>query len=112
MNLDEAMTLSEQYQLLLLVYDKVLDLSKKILKELEREGSESSIFILLEQKKVAGEAIKQMSRRIASTEIKNKTNSNLKTLALVKNLLKEIADKTQQIQEVEEKIQKFLQENG
>jgi hypothetical protein len=66
MNSDEVMTLSEQYQLLLLVYDKVLDLSKKILKELEGEGSESDILILLEQKKTAGETIKQMIEKIAS----------------------------------------------
>jgi vacuolar-type H+-ATPase subunit I/STV1 len=112
MDLDEVMILSEQYQLLLLLYDKVLDLSEKILKELEGEGAESNIVILVEQKKVAGEAIKQMIEKIASTEIRNKTDSDLKTLALVKSLLKEIAEKTQQIQEVEEKIQKFLQEDG
>ena len=106
------MPLSEQYQMLLLLYDKVLDLSKKILKELEREGAESNIVILVEQKKVAGEAIKHMTQKIASTEIKSKADPHLKTLAEVKSLLEQITKKAKLIQEVEERIQKFLQENG
>jgi len=108
MNSDKVMPLSEQYQMLLLLYDKVLDLSQKVLKELEREGTESNIIFLLEQKKVAGEAIKHMTKKIASTKIKSKADPHLKTLAEVKSLLEQITEKAKLIQEVEEKIQKFL----
>ncbi len=106
------MNVLEQYQVLSLAYDKALSLSRKILSELEKNGSESDLYILLEQKKVVASTIAQLTETITSTEIGKHTNLNSKDLSEMKSTLKQITKKAKLIQEVEEKIQKFLQENN
>ena len=103
------MSLLEEYKKLLSEYDKVLNLSKMILAELKKEGKESDLFSLLEKKKMAAEGIARLTKEIASTEIKSYSDSNLKTLAEVKDLLKQITEKARLLQEIEEKIQNLLQ---
>ena len=104
------MSLLEEYKKLSSEYDKVLNLSKMILAELKKEGKESNLFALLEKKKMAGKGIARLTKEVASTEIKSYSDSNLKTLATVKGLLQQIAEKTKPLQEVEGKIQNFLQQ--
>ncbi len=103
------MSLLEEYKKLSSEYDKVLNLSKMILAELKKEGKENDLFSLLEKKKTVGEGIARLTKEIASTEIKSYSNSNSKALATVKSLLKQIAEKVRLLQEVENKIQNFLQ---
>ena len=103
------MSLLEDYKKLLNEYDKVSNLSKMILAELKKEGKESNLFALLEKKKMAGKGIARLTKEVASTEIKSYSDSNLKTLATVKGLLKQIAEKAKLLQEVEDKIQNLLQ---
>ncbi len=104
------MSLLEEYEKLLSEYDKVLDLSKMILTKLKKEGEEKDIISLLERKKVAGETIARLSEEIGSIEIKSFSGSNLKTLTGVRSLLRQITEKAKLLQEIEEKIQNFLQE--
>jgi len=103
-------SLLEEYKKLSSEYDKVLNLSKMILAELKKEGKESNLFALLEKKKMAGKGIARLTKEVASTEIKSYSDSNLKTLATVKGLLQQIAEKAKHLQEVEGKIQNFLQQ--
>lgn len=104
------MSLLEEYKKLSSEYDKVLNLSKMILAELKKEGKENDFISLLEKKKMAGESIARLTEEVASTEIKSYSDSNLKTLATVKGLLQQIAEKAKHLQEVEGKIQNFLQQ--
>jgi len=104
------MSLPEHYRKLLAEYDRVLNLSKMILAELKRKGKESNLSSLLEKKEMAGEAITQLSKEITSVKIDNYSDSNLRTLADVRGLLKLISEKAKLLQEVEEKIQDFLKQ--
>ena len=104
------MSLLAEYEKLLSEYDKVLNLSETILAELKKEEKEKDIISLLEKKRMAGETITHLTEKIASTEIKSVSDSNLNTLAMVKSLLKQITEKAKLLQEVEEKIQNSLQE--
>jgi len=97
---------------LLIAYDKALNISRKILSELEKNGRESDLFILLKQKKVVAETIAQLTEIITSTEIKSRNDKNTKDLSEMKSALEQITEKAKLIQAVEEKIQKLLQENN
>jgi len=96
---------------LLIAYDKVLNISRKILSELEKNGRESDLLIYLEQKKAVAETIAQLTEIITSTEIGKQINLDSKDLTEMKSALEQITEKAKLIQEVEEKIQKLLQEN-
>jgi hypothetical protein len=106
------MNLLEQYQVLLIAYDKALNLSRKILSELEKNGRESDLLIYLEQKKVVAETIAQLTEIITSTEIGKQINRDSKDLSEMKSALEQITEKAKLIQAVEEKIQKLLRENN
>lgn len=97
--------------MLLIAYDKVLNISRKILSELEKNGRESDLLIYLEQKKAVAETIAQLTEIITSTEIGKQINLDSKDLTEMKSALEQITEKAKLIQEVEEKIQKLLQEN-
>lgn len=102
------MDLLEQYKALLVEYDKVLNISQEILLELEKKGQESDLILLIQQKKVLASTIAQLTEQIASSEVKNRADSNLRTLSEIKSLLEQITNKAKLIQEAEDKIQKFL----
>ncbi|MCK4224476.1 MAG: hypothetical protein KAX39_04795 [candidate division Zixibacteria bacterium] len=104
------MSLLEEYEKLLSEYDNVLNLSKMILAELKKEGKKNNLISLLEKKKMAGETIARLSEEIGSTQIKSFSGSNLKTLTGVRSLLRQITEKAKLLQEIEEKIQNFLQQ--
>ncbi len=104
------MRLLEHYKKLSGEYDQVLNLSKMILAELKKGGKESNLSLLLEKKKMVGEAIARLSKEITSAKIGNYSDSSLRTLAEVKNLLKLIGEKVKLLQEVEERIQNFLKQ--
>ena len=104
------MCLLEQYKKLLLEYDKVLNLSKMILAELKNEGEEKDIISLLGKKRKVGETITHLTKKIASSEIKSYSDSNLSSLAEVKDFLNQITEKAKLVQEVEDKIQNLLQQ--
>jgi hypothetical protein len=105
------MSLLDQYEALLTEYDKILNLSKMILVELKKGGAESNIVPLLEQKKIASEAITYLTEKLTAVKISSKNDPNLKNLPEVKSLLERITEKAKLIQEVEEKIQNFLQDD-
>jgi hypothetical protein len=107
---EKTMSLPEQYRKLLNEYDRVLDLSERILDELKKRGKENDISFLLEKKEVTGKSIARLTKEIASAEIENYSGSNLKTLAMVKGLLLQITEKARLLQEIEEKIQNLLQQ--
>ena len=98
----------EQYKTLLREYDRVLSISKMILEKLDKQEEDSHIINLLEQKRIIAENIVDITRKISVTEIKDRTDPNLQNLPQVKALLYQIAEKTKQIQGIEEKIQSFL----
>lgn len=105
------MSLLDQYEALLTEYDKILNLSKMILAELKKGGAESNIVPLLEQKKIAWEAITYLTEKLAAVKISSKNDPNIRNLPEVKSLLERITEKAKLIQEVEEKIQNFLQDD-
>ena len=103
------MSLLEQYKKLLIEYDKVLNLSKRILAELKNEGKERDLIPLLEKKRMVGQTISHLTKKIASIKIGSYPDSNLNSLAGVKSLLNQITEKAKLLQEVEEEVQNLLQ---
>ncbi|MGB7061001.1 MAG: hypothetical protein WBF13_01445 [Candidatus Zixiibacteriota bacterium] len=102
------MSLPEQYRQLLSQYEELVSLSRTILGELKKAGSESKLSLLLEKKKSLGQNIARLTQQIVSSRIGGDSNSNLTALAEVKVLLQQVAEKAQLLQQVEEKIQDFL----
>jgi len=98
----------EQYIILLREYDRILSISKMILEKLEKQDEDNHIIDLLEQKQIIAENIVDLTRKIFVTEIKDRKDTNLQNLSKVKALLSQIAEKTEQIQKTEEKIQSLL----
>jgi glutamine synthetase adenylyltransferase len=79
-----------------------------ILEKLEKQDEDNHIIDLLEQKQIIAENIVDLTRKIFVTEIKDRKDTNLQNLSKVKALLSQIAEKTEQIQKTEEKIQSLL----
>lgn len=104
------MSLLEQYKKLLIEYDKVLNLSKRILAELKNEGKERDIIPLLEKKRMVGQTISHLTKKIASIEIESYPDSNLDSLAGVRSLLDQITVRAKLLQEIEEEVQNLLQQ--
>jgi len=102
------MSLPEQYRQLLSQYEELVSLSRTILAELKKAGSESKLSLLLEKKKSLGQNIARLTQQIASSRIGGDSHSNLGTLAEAKVLLQQVAEKAHFLQQVEEKIQDFL----
>lgn len=102
------MNLPDQYRRLLAEYVKVLNLSKKILEELKKEGKVSELDLLLEKRKAAGETVAGLTEQIASANITGYSKSSLGTLAQVKGLLRQVIEKAKLLQEVEQEIQDLL----
>lgn len=102
------MNLPDQYRRLLAEYAKVLNLSKKILEELKKEGKESELDLLLEKRKAAGETIAGLTEQIASANIRRCSESSLRTLAQVRGLLQQVIEKAKLLQEIEQEIQDLL----
>lgn len=102
------MSLLDQYKTLLIEYDKVLNLSQRILAELKRGREGSDFLILQEQKEALVENITRLVNQIASKEIKNKTDPDLRNLPEIKSLLHQITEKAELIQKVEEEIRRFF----
>ncbi|MGB8658062.1 MAG: hypothetical protein WCE90_09810 [Candidatus Zixiibacteriota bacterium] len=109
--LKNAMSLVEQYQALLTEYDKVLNLSKRILVELRRGGTEREILILLEEKKAAGQTVTCMAKRLSSSKIEGQPGHNSQSLSEMKSVLGLITEKARHIQEIEQKIRDFLKDS-
>ena len=103
------MTLLEQYKTLLDKYEKVLRLSRKILVELENKAAQDTIIAHLKQKSAMAGIIADLTSQISSTQIGNGKDHRLADLAEVKILYLKITEKARQIQQIEEKIQHFLQ---
>lgn len=104
------MNLAEQYAKLLAEYDRVLSLSEQILDGLKRGAEEIDLDSLLQKKKTAGENIARLTRHIAASEIKRRSVSNSGTLGLMKDLFKQVKQRTQLLQQVEDKIRDILQQ--
>jgi hypothetical protein len=104
------MNLAEQYAKLLAEYDRVLSLSEQILDGLKRGAEESVLDSLLQKKKTAGEIIAQLTRHIAASEIKGRSVSNSGTLSLMKDLFKQVKQRAQLLQQVEDQIKDVLQQ--
>jgi hypothetical protein len=103
------MTLLEQYKTLLDKYENVLKLSQEILVALENKGRPDMIIAYLKQKSVVAKTITVLTEQISSTRIGNERDSSVANLAQVKILYSKINEKAGQIQQIEEKIQHFLQ---
>jgi hypothetical protein len=104
------MNLAEQYEKLLAEYDRILSLSEQILVGLKRGAEESVLDSLLQKKKTAGENITKLTRQIASSEIKSRSVSNSGTLSLMKDLFKQVKQRAQLLQQVEDQIRDVLQQ--
>lgn len=100
------MSLVAQYRKLLGHYEQVLTLTGDILRELRTQGKESSLNVLVEKRKLAGESIARLTAEIAETEIE--TRPDFETLAAVRGLLRQVKEKTGLLQELEEQIQSLL----
>lgn len=106
------MGLLELYRKLLAEYDQVLSLSRMILFELETGGQEQNLNSLLQRKESTGRKIALLTEQIASFEVKRHPELDLRTLAAVKPLLKQIEKKANLLQDVERKIQNFVGRKG
>jgi hypothetical protein len=106
------MSLPEQYRKLLSQYDEVLSLSRMILANLERGGTEENLSLLVERKEKVGNGIARLISEIALFEADGHSDSNFRTLAEVKPLLKQIEERANLLQGVEERIRSLLQKKG
>lgn len=106
----KAMNLPEQYEKLLNEYKQVLRLSEMILAELKTKGEEDNLSLLLERKKITGESIARLTEQIAATRIKGRSDSDSGMVASMKGLLRQITEKAELLQEIEEKIQNLLRQ--
>jgi hypothetical protein len=100
------MSLVAQYRELLSHYEQVLALTRDILRELRTQGKESSLNVLVEKRKLAGESIARLTAEIAQTR------PDFETLATVKSLLRQVKEKTGLLQELEEQIQSLLSQRS
>jgi hypothetical protein len=103
------MNLPELYRNLLDQYEQVLGVTQDILAELKRAEGEEKLDLLLEKKKRFGENIARLTQQIASSRIGNDSRSDLVQLAEVKDLLRQVTEKANLVQEIEGRIQDFLQ---
>ena len=103
------MSLPEQYRRLLTQYDEVLSLSRMILANLASGGTEENLSLLVERKEKVGKDIAGLTSAIASYDAGARSDSNFKTLAQVKPLLKQIEERANLLQGVEERIRSLLQ---
>jgi hypothetical protein len=104
------MNLAEQYEKLLAEYDRVLSLSEQILDGLKRGAGEIVLDSLLQKKKTAGENIAQLTRHITASEIEGRSVLNSGTLSLMKDLFKQVKQRAQLLQQVEDQIKDVLQQ--
>ncbi len=104
----KAMNLPEQYEELLNEYEQVIRLSEMILAELKTKGEEDNLSLLLKKKRMAGESIVRLTEQIAATRIKGRSDSDSGMVASMKGLLRQITEKAELLQEIEEKIQDCL----
>ncbi len=106
------MNLPEQYRKLSDLFDEVLSLSNMILFELERGADDKKLEVLAERKDQAGRRIEKLTREISSAGSETDRESNLRTLAEVKPLLKQIEKQTSLLEAIEARIQRLVKEKG
>ena len=104
------MSLPELYRRLLNQYDEVLSLSRLILANLERGGTEENLSLLVERKEKVGKGIARLTSAIASFDADGHSDSKFRTLAEVKPVLKQIEERANLLQGVEERIRSLLRQ--
>jgi hypothetical protein len=106
------MSLPDRYRSLLDLFDQVLGLSHMILSELEMGGRKENLEELLRKKDAAGAKIEKLTREIASSDISIDSQSNLKTLAQVRPILRQIEKKASLLNAVERRIRELAKQKG
>jgi hypothetical protein len=104
------MSLLERYRRLSDLFDQVLSLSNMILFELERDGKDENLKSLLQRKDAAGRSIAELTQEIASSGAGADFQSNLRTLAEVKPILRQIEKQTSLLEAVEKRIQTLVKQ--
>ena len=102
-----ALNLLKNYQTLSQEYDRILEISKEILNQLEKEANENKLSQLLDQKLEIGKRIKILSQRIADQDI-GSLSSDKSILNQVKMELEKIKSLADKLWELERKIKKML----
>lgn len=94
-----------EYKKLSEEYDKIFDLSKRLLSSL-KEKDDKKIAYLLEEKSKTAQKIKLLSEKISNI---NPSYKDKKDLYLLKKELKRIENKAYKLLELEKKVKLFIQ---
>ncbi len=100
----------ERYRRLSDLFDQVLSLSNMIMFELEREGKDEDLKSLLKRKDATGRSIAEITQEIASSGVDVDFQSNLRTLAEVKPILRQIEKQASLLEVVEKRIQTLVKQ--
>jgi flagellar biosynthesis/type III secretory pathway chaperone len=111
--------LVEEYETVLREYDRILDLSEKILTEIKEGMPEETLITLLEEKQKIADNINRLAQRIAQTDISERPPvprtgkiNTAQTLAQIKSLLEQIRSRAESLLKTEEEIRKVLEEKN
>jgi uncharacterized protein YktB (UPF0637 family) len=102
-----ASDLLKDYQTLSQEYFQILDISKEILNELEKEVNEVKLSQLLDRKLEIGKRIELLSQRIANQDIRS-LSSDKSILNEVKMELEKIKSLANKLWDIEREIKKTL----
>jgi hypothetical protein len=100
--------LLELYQILLKEYERILTISQMIREELQNRKDDERMSDLVEQKRILGENVDDLTHRISVVNVKNSKDPNLQNLSKIKSILSQIDEVAAQIQKTEEDIQSLL----
>lgn len=105
------------YYKLLQEYDKILDLTDKLLQSLRSKGDEESINSLLDERLKSLQKIKKMTKSLSDfdpfPESQMRTNypkANLKIIAQLKSLHRNLEEKTSVLQKKEKELEKLAED--
>ena len=105
------------YYKLLQEYDKILGLTDKLLQSLKSEEDEDSINSLLDERLKSLQKIQKMTKNLSDfdpfPEIQLRTNyrkANLKIIAQLKSLHRNLEEKTSVLQEKEKELEKLAED--
>ncbi|MGB2698650.1 MAG: hypothetical protein WBD28_12445 [Candidatus Zixiibacteriota bacterium] len=102
-----ASDILKDYQTLSQEYFRILDISKEILNELEKEANEVKLSQLLDRKLEIGKRIELLSQRIANQDI-GSLSSDKSILNEVKMELEKIKSLANKLWDLEREIKKVL----
>jgi hypothetical protein len=103
-----ATGLLNDYQILSREYDRILEISQKILTELTQKKDEKKLSNFLSQKLEIGKKIELLSRKIANSNVKS-FYSQKSLLGEAKKELENIQSKVNKLWDLERKIKKLIE---